>query len=84
MMHSKEVFKVRALIWYFLFKSVEYTFKSITWVASSLLTRDKSEIEYRFGLMYDTVINVIEKTLTDLALKYPEIKEMTPNYTWSA
>lgn len=34
--------------------------------------------------MYDTVINVIEKTLTDLALKYPEIKEMTPNYTWSA
>ena len=57
---------------------------SITWVTSSLLTRDKSEIEYRFGLMYDTVINVIEKTLTDLALKYPEIKEMTPNYTWSA
>ena len=26
--------------------------------------------------MYDTVINVIEKTLTDLALKYPEIKEL--------
>lgn len=64
--------------------NLEYTFKSITWVTSSLLTRDKSEIEYRFGLMYDTVINVIEKTLTDLALKYPEIKEMTPNYTWSA
>ena len=39
------------------------------WVMESLLTGNRSEIIYRFGLMYDAVINAIQKYLDIMAEK---------------
>lgn len=54
------------------------------WVMESLLTGKRTEIIYRFGLMYDAVINAIEKYLDMMAEKNPNIAETEYDYSWVA
>ena len=54
------------------------------WVMESLLTGNRSEIIYRFGLMYDAVINAIQKYLDIMAEKNPNVEEGEYDYSWAA
>lgn len=54
------------------------------WVMESLLTGKRNEISYRFGLMYDAVINAIEKYLDIMAEKNQNVAEGAYDYSWVA
>ena len=63
---------------------LEKKFKNIDWVVESFITKDKVEIDYRFHLMFETVIQGIDKVLNSLTSQYPDILESKPQFHWFA